>query len=273
MDVDGWVERVVGPYRSVADRSWDHGDSHVVQIRDTAGVTWFVKAHRHAHRYAREVDAYRRWVPVLGRHAPRLHDHDPDLSVLLLSSVPGTPATEATDDIQHQAGRLLRSLHDAEAPVPWPDFAEQQHERFDKWLPRVRPLLDARSIDFVAAQVAGLAGVTPDAVPCHLDYSPRNWLVADGVLHVIDFEWARPHCWPQDLSRLFFGLWQRSPAAREAFLDGYGRPLAGDDLAVLLALGAASAMSTVAWAREHGDTEFEAAGRRDLAALVAGDCR
>lgn len=274
-DLDGWVERVVGPYRLVADRSWDNGDAHVVEIRGADGVTWFVKAHRHAHHYAREVDAYRRWVPALGGHAPSLRGHDAGLSVLLLSGVPGTPGTpdNTTPAIQHQAGRLLRALHDAEPPVPWPGFAHEQRAKFDRWAGRAAALLERRCVDFVASQLATFTGVTPDAVPCHLDYSPRNWLVADSVVYVIDFEFARRHCWQQDLSRLFFGEWQTDPAAREAFLDGYGRTLAGDDLALLLALGAASAMSTVVWAREHGDAAFEAAGRRNLAALMAGACR
>lgn len=273
--LDGWVERTIGPYRTVADRSWDNGDAHVVEIRDVDGVTWFVKIHRHTHHYAREVDAYLRWVPALGGHAPSLHGHDADLSVLLLSSVPGTPEPEdsATPAIHHQAGRLLRALHDAEPPVPWPEFAREQRAKFDKWAGRAAALLERRCVDFVASQLAAFADVTPDAVPCHLDYSPRNWLVVDSVVYVIDFEFARRHCWQQDLSRLFFGVWQDAPAAREAFLDGYGRTLADDDLALLLALGAASAMSTVVWAREHGDAEFEAAGRRNLAALMTETCR
>lgn len=272
MHLDDWVARAVGPYQAVANRSWDNGDAYVVEIRDADGVTWFVKAHRHAHHYAREVDAYQRWVPALGGHAPSLRDHDPDLAVLLLSSVPGVPDAEdsATPAIQHQAGRLLRALHDAEPPEPWPDFAHEQRAKFDKWAGRAAALLERRLVDFVASQLATIADVTPDAVPCHLDYSPRNWLVADSEVYVIDFEFARRHCWQQDLSRLFFGVWQTDPAAREAFLDGYGRTLAGDDLALLLALGAASAMSTVVWAREHRDAEFEATARRNLAALMAG---
>jgi Ser/Thr protein kinase RdoA (MazF antagonist) len=269
----GWVERVLGPYRVVADRSWDHGDSAVTQVRDTTGTDWFVKRHGHIERYAREVSAYRRWVPVLGAHAPRLRAHDDGLRTLLLSAVPGRSDDEQslTPELQHQAGTLLRTLHDVVPPVPWPDFAEQRMNSFRKWGSRATGLVDARSVDFVRGQIAGLSALpAPDLVPCHLDYSPRNWIVADGRLHVIDFEWTRPHCWLQDLARLYFGPWQRRPDARAAFLDGYGRSVGGDDLAVLLALGAAAALSSIVWARDHGDTGFEEDGRRNLAGLLAG---
>lgn len=268
-DIGDWLERIVGPYRLVADRSWDHGESHVLELRDAAGVTWFAKRHRTADHHTKELAAYQLWVPALGERAPQLRAHDPDRQVLLLSSVPGIPQDDdgTTPAIHREAGRLLRLLHDAAAPQPWPDFAADQQARFDKWLPRTTPLLDQRSIDFVAGQLRDLAGVVVTRVPCHLDYSPRNWLVADGVVHVIDFEMAALNWWLRDMSRLYFGMWQDRPDTYQAFLDGYGRQPTDDDLAVLHALGALESMTTIAWAREHDDPGFEAYGRRNLAAL------
>jgi Ser/Thr protein kinase RdoA (MazF antagonist) len=264
---------VLGPYRVVADRSWDHGDSAVTQVRDAEGTDWIVKCHGHQGRYEREVAAYRRWVPVLGGHAPSLRAHDDELRVLLLSAVPGRANSEEslTPDAYSQAGRLLHAWHHAAPPRPCPDFAEQRMDSFRKRESRAAELVDARSMDFVRAGIARLAALpAPDLVPCHLDYGPRNWLVADGRLHVIDFEWARPHCWLQDLLRLHFGPWQRRPHLRAAFLDGYGRSVEGADLAVLLVLGAAAALSSIVWAREHGDTAFEDDARRNLGGLMAG---
>lgn len=268
---DQWLTGVLGPHSVVADRSWPHGDARVLQICDARGVTWFAKYHREPNSYRKELTAYRRWVPALGRHAPRLRGHDDERMALVLSSVPGDAGTEdaATPAVQHQAGRLLRRLHDAQPPRPWPEFAGEQRAKLDKWLARGTELLDRHSIDFVTGQVDSLAGLIPDVVPCHLDYTPRNWLIADGTLFVIDFERCATHVWYQDLSRLYFGLWRRDPAARDAFLDGYGRVPTGDELAVLRALGAAAALTTVVWAHRHGDTAYEAEGRRNLAAFVA----
>jgi Ser/Thr protein kinase RdoA (MazF antagonist) len=274
--VAAWVVRVLGPCDVVADHSWAHGDSQVVRVRAADGTDWFVKRHRYADRYDREVAAYRRWVPVFGDRAPVLRAHDDELRVLLLSAVPGAPGTAEGDrpEIQHQAGRLLRVMHSAQPPEPWPDFAGQRLASFHKWSATADGLLDAKAVDFVRGQVEGLADLpAPAMVPCHLDYQPRNWLVSGDTLYVIDFEWARQHCWTQDLARLYFGSWQSRPDARAAFLDGYGRPVDGDDLAILHALGAASALSSTVWARQHGDTEFEAAARRNLAALMAGTIR
>jgi Ser/Thr protein kinase RdoA (MazF antagonist) len=274
--VGEWVERVIGPCQVVADRSWDHGDAFVVQVRDSAGTAWFAKRHRKAERHARELAAYQHWVPALGSRAPSLCAHDTDLRTLLLSSVPGAPGTEDTmaPELQHQAGQLLRALHDAAPEQPWPDFAAERLAAFDVTATRAAGLVDARSLDFARAQVSALAGLPAQVkVPCHLDYGPRNWIVVDGVLHVIDFEFAKQHCWLQDLGRLFYQPWQEHPDARAAFLTGYGRALTDDDVAVLLALGAASAVSTIGWARAHGDGRFEASGRRSLADLMAGVCR
>jgi Ser/Thr protein kinase RdoA (MazF antagonist) len=274
--VQEWVERIVGPYQVVGDRSWEHGESFVVQVRDGEGTTWFAKRHRRADRHARELAAYQHWVPALGSRAPRLRAHDTDLKVLLLSSVPGSPGPEdaMAPALQHQAGQLLRRLHDAAPEQPWPDFAAKQLDRFEARAARAADLVDAPSLDYARAQVRELAGLPAQVkVPCHLDYGPRNWIVASGLLYVIDFEFAEPHCWLQDLGRLFYQPWQEHPDARAAFLAGYGRSLTDDDIGVLVALGASAAVSTVVWARSHGDAPFEASGRRCLADLMAGACR
>lgn len=275
MSTDDWLVRRIGPYRTVGDRSWAHGDARVVELRDAGGVPWIVKHHRFAKGYRREIEGYRRWSPVLRDRMPTLCDHDPGRMLLLLSSIPGRPDTQdaATPAIQHQAGRLLRRMHDAAPARPWPEFAEVQRAKFDDWARRGADLLTTAEIDFVAESMQRLTGMTPDVVHCHLDYTPRNWLVGDGVVRVIDFERAAPHVWVQDLNRLYFGMWRDDPAARDAFLAGYGRVPTDDELALLHALGAHAALSTVVWAHEHGDAEYEATGRRNLAALRAGPGR
>ena len=70
----------------------------------------------------------------------------------------------------------------------------------------------------------------PLGVPCHRDWQPRNWLVDDaGEPWAIDFEHARVGPWFEDVGRLWWREWQGRPDLAEAFFDGYGRRLDGDD--------------------------------------------
>jgi len=275
VDLERYAERVLGACQVVGDRSWAHGEACVIEVRDAVGVRWFAKRHRRADKHRREVGAYRTWVPALGDRAPSVRAYDDALQALVLSSVPGEAgsgeASEMDPEIQHQAGRLLRRFHDVESLGPWDDFAAEKLDEFERWAARADGLLEPRQLDFARGEVRGLGGLgSPVRVPCHLDYEPRNWLVADGRVHVIDFERARPEIWINDLSRLYFGSWLARPDLCEAFLDGYGRAIGSDDRAVLLGCGALSAVSTVVWARAHGDAPFEEAGRRRLARLMAG---
>ena len=79
-----------------------------------------------------------------------------------------------------------------------------------------------------------------------------------------DFEHARPDLYLNDFERLQVGLWRRRPDLREAFQDGYGRVLTDAEREVLTRTAALGALSTVVWAREHGDAEFEAHGWETL---------
>jgi Ser/Thr protein kinase RdoA (MazF antagonist) len=75
------------------------------------------------------------------------------------------------------------------------------------------------------------------AVPCHLDYTPRNllcWtnqLTPTSEVHenssapnigVIDFEHARPDLAARDLVRMATRIWPGRADLEEAFLCGYG---------------------------------------------------
>lgn len=269
-ELDDYVEGILGPYRVIGDRSWGHGDSRVIEVRDGAGITWFVKRHHGKDRYCREVSAYRDWAPALGDQAPTLRSHDDALQVLVLSAVPGVADTGRDPEIQRQAGTLLRQLHDAASPARWEDFAAEKRDEFEAWAARAAGLIEVRLLDFARAEVCGLAALGhPVRVPCHLDYSTRNWLVADGRVYIIDFEWAAPEVWVNDLARLYFGPWRDRPDLKDAFLEGYGRTIDPDDRAVLLGCGALTAVRTVVWARDHGDTPFEEAGRQNLQRLMA----
>lgn len=104
-------------------------------------------------------------------------------------------------------------------------------------------------------------------MPCHCDYSPRNWLVAGENLHVIDFGDARPDVWVHDFGRLLLG-WHLPPEARSALFDGYGRTPSEEDMAVLRASYASDLVWGIVWTHEHGNARLEASCRELLVTLL-----
>ncbi|HEY3871858.1 MAG TPA: aminoglycoside phosphotransferase family protein [Actinocrinis sp.] len=289
-----YAERVLGRCEAVEDCSWGHGWSVVLRLRDAAGTTWFVKRHRDRERYDAEVTAYQRWVPALGEQAARLRAHDA-AQAIVLSALPGRPAPWPERDIeradradrahcadraervaadlalQRSAGALLRRLHGAQPAVAWDDFGAAKTWEFDRLAPQAAGLLTARELGAARAGVRALCevGVPQRQVPCHRDYSQRNWLVDDdGGLRVIDFEWARPDVWVTDLIRLSFGAWQDRPDLQEAFLDGYGRRLSDADRAVLTGCSILTAVWLVVKARESAQGSFEQSSRLMLRRLI-----
>jgi hypothetical protein len=270
-----YLDRALGPCAVVGDRSWVHGRASVLEVRDVHGVTWFAKRHCGASNYRAELAAYQKWVPALGEQAPTLRAHDDALQTLVLSAVPGEAGSDFAlgmdPAIQRRAGQLLRRFHEAESLGPWDDFAAAKLDAMEKWAARADDLLEPSQLDFARSEVRRLGGLgSPARVPCHRDYGPRNWLVADGRVHVIDFEWARPEVWVNDLARLYFGPWRDRPDLQEAFFDGYGRAIDETDRTILLGCGALSAVSTVIWAHAQGDASFEETGRENLRHLMAG---
>jgi hypothetical protein len=108
-------------------------------------------------------------------------------------------------------------------------------------------------------------------VPCHRDFSPRNWLVEaqDGRLEwsLIDFERARHDFKYVDFLRMWPDHWQGRPERREAFFRGYGRELSQDEEHRLKLAVLSTCVGTVPWARENGDPAFEAWARRTIERL------
>ena len=274
-----FAETHVGPFDEAEFRGWPHAESSVWALG--AEPKAFLKVFRQPRKFVQERRAYLEWLPQLDA-TPNLLGESEALSARLVAAVPGgkeddLPLTPAeTLETYRQAGAFLRSLHtlpftDAD-PVP---LLEDYWHRAKTWLARADGLLEPDLIAWVgerAAEAANLLGdMNPTRVPCHRDYTSRNWLVdrANGLkLSVIDFEHSRPDFWLFDVEKLLTEVGGTELEA--AFWQGYGTVLTDAQTRVLELYSALNALSTVVWAREHGDAAFEADGRRRLRDLRRG---
>jgi len=256
------------------DRSWPHGESTVLEVRDAAGTPWIVKQARDPEAFAREARALLDWAPLLGDGlAPRLRATVADRALLVQDRLPGRAGTAATADEFRQAGRLIGRLHGAEPAVPDPDYAARCADNLDRWLHRVPGVVDGADLDFVRARIALVASMpAARSGPMHNDNQPRNWLTdAEGTVRLIDFGKAKRDVQLRDFERMRNAEWRGRPDLRDAFFDGYGRTLTDAEEQMLACVGAYAAATTILWARAHGDGPFEEHGRRALADLRASD--
>ena len=270
-------ERYLGPVTVVADRSWPLGDNQVAEVRDQDGRAWIVKIVDEPATYQQELHALRHWAPALGGAAPELHAADEDLGLLIMTRVAGQPAEDSDAEhdpaVHEQAGRLIRLLHNAEPARTDNDLAAVTARKLADWIGRGRHLLSDDEITIARDLVRPLAAVGPvRTVPTHMDNQPRNWLVDDrGRVSLIDFGRCRWDVWIRDTGRLYFQQWEDRPDLRDAYYRGYGRAPDESDLAMLRCYLAYSGLSTVVWASEHDDPEFEAHGHRILAELTSAN--
>ncbi|HEX7022241.1 MAG TPA: aminoglycoside phosphotransferase family protein [Trueperaceae bacterium] len=269
----------LGRFRVIRFAGWRHAETLVWELAAESGERAFLKSHRQARKFRQELRAYREWLPHLPALTPVLLGAREEAPfALLLSALPGrlvedkALAPDEERELSRQAGAFLRYLHD----LPFLDTdpvtpAEALRMRLAAWLPRARGLLTAAELDWVSCRVQEaiplVAGLR--RVPDHRDYTPRNWLVGRGktALRVIDFEHARPDLRVLDFEKLWTGPWLERPDLGEAFWHGYGRPLTGDEEALLERYAAFGSLTTIVWAREHHDEAFEERGRQNLARL------
>ncbi|MEZ4237344.1 MAG: aminoglycoside phosphotransferase family protein [Myxococcota bacterium] len=266
------VEARVGPVGAVADRSWAHGVSRVWRVEAGGAPVW-VKQHTQPRKYRQEARAYREVVPALARAGvtvPSALVLDDALCALVLTEVRGEPADEADPAVHRGAGAAVRVLHALpyvdDDPLP---LAEAVRARFERWAEEAEGIVTPSVVAAVGERLdpAAFAGAT--RCWCHRDWSPRNWLVVDGRVGMLDFEHCLPDLWLLDLVKLADGIWRRHPGTRAAFLAGYGvaalTAREADQLERLLWL---HALGTTVWGAAHGDPAYEAHGRRLLSELA-----
>jgi len=209
-------------------------------------------------------------VPV---RVPALLAFDLSARALALAVAPGERLSLAPGerpDAHAAAGRFLRDLHALQVadddPVPLRDAIAT---RLAEWHARADGLLSPTERDALQRLAGCRDAFTGVArVPCHRDFTPDNWLLADDALHVLDFEHARLDAPEADLVKLRAEVWSDSPALEHAFLGGHG-PLSADATARLDVLLALHAVATLAWAQRHADVRFQALGRQALAVALA----
>ena len=174
--------------------------------------------------------------------------------------VEGSPAAE-DPDVHRQAGILLALMHGQPGVVD-EHYEARENRKMIGWPDRehrIAPDVEQRLRDEIAAWPEPPATL----VPTHGDWQPRNWLVHDGVVSVIDFGRADLRPAYTDLARLAAQEFRRDPALEGAFLDGYGADPRGPD--AWHRQQVREAIGTAVWAYSVGDERFEAQGHRMIA--------
>lgn len=255
----------------VTDYSWGIVPTRVLQVRQNHRH-YIVKAAPPQDRHlTREIAAHQGPLAELVRlgKAPMLVHHDVMAAVLVTEYVPGvlvldSPAV-ADADVYRQAGELLAVLHGAGSRT------EVGYEQ--RLVSKTLGLLDGdHRIDPAAQQAlrewlsAWPAAPTTTIVPTHGDYQPRNWVIDDGEVFVIDFgrfEWRTPD---EDMTRLAVQEFVGHPERAEAFTAGYGADLQRTRTWPLVQVQAA--VSTAVWAYQVGEEAFERQGHVMIASAL-----
>jgi len=242
----------------------------VARITTESGDELVVKQHATRSKHQREVHAYRHWAGSLGSSAAALRAVDDAAMVIVTSALPGrVHSGDLPASAHRQAGAALRRFHDAAPPRELPWFHDWLHGRAGHWSGQAATLLSAADTAVIGSHLAALAETkVPPGGPCHLDFQPRNWVISrSGDVSLIDFEHARIDLPARDLVRLRFRIWAARPDLRDAFLDGYGRPLTEDEDQLIWHLGAIDALTALVRGHETDDPELTTWGRVTLRQL------
>ena len=232
-----------------------------------------MKCHEESVKFEQEHNAYKAWLENLEQTPNLIAVHYDTPKALLLAKVPGklvqnVALSEAdTLHVYKQAGDFLGHLHAVEIEDnSGVSVQDAVIRRLESWLEKVKGVVPANDIDFVRAQMTETLPYLKDKrrVPCHRDYTARNWLLDAEHFYVIDFEHARLDFYLHDLGRQFAEAWRFHPQLGEAFLRGYGASLDEDARTYLTRVAAFNAVTTIGWAREHGDKKFEQQGWEQL---------
>lgn len=256
----------------VADHSWGLVGTTVLELHVPTGRVIVKAGDEDDHHLARELRAHRQWLAVWTRtgRAPRLLHADAGAKLLVTQYLPGRlvegdPAQDRPETYR-QAGELLAEFHGQHRELT-SDWTEHLAARALRWLdgPHRIPAAVEHSLRAEIARWDG--GVEVALVPTHGDWQPRNWLIAEDEVRVIDlgrFDLRPP---VEDFARLARQDFARDPRLEAAFVKGYGadprEPVLWRRTLVTEAIG------TAAWSYQVGTESFEQVGLRHLEQLVS----
>lgn len=256
----------------VTDHSWGLVGTVVLELRSALGHLILKAGGPTDGHIARELHAHQQWLRpwVDTGHAPRLLYGDTSTRMLITRYLPGqllegTPAQDDPDTYR-QAGELLNRFH-AQAVSHDPEWHDRLRLRVERQLDRPHRI-DAELARLIRGEVATWPGGGSDVVPTHGDWQPRNWLIDDEVVRVIDFGRADLRPRTEDFVRLARQDFARNPLLEVAFLEGYGndpREPAQWRRDLL-----SEAVGTAVWAYGVGDEDFERFGHELLRSLYPG---
>jgi len=259
-------------YEVVDDMSWGVLETTVLRV-ETPGGPRVVKAGGPAdHHLAREIRAHREWTGpwVAGGRAARLIEADAEAKLLLTEYLPGRLVQDdpaAADPATYeQAGALLAAFH-AQTSVVDDTFERRANAKSLSWLEgphRIVPDDVAR----LRALIAGWPEPPAVCVPTHGDWQPRNWLIDDGTLRVIDFGRADLRPPLEDFERLDSGEFVGRPDLAAAFTSGYGSDPRRSP--AWQRQRTRAGISAACWSFRFGVRELEQRGLRMIAEVLAG---
>jgi hypothetical protein len=254
--------------------------SIVWRLTGSDGTHAWLKHHEGRYLYERELLGLEVFVPALGTqtwwHSPTLIARDDELRVMLMSEVEGelldsTPvSSDECTRMFKMAGRFIRKLHDADLPdLEGIDAGEYLRDRMEYYLGEGENAVDGETVAWAHDLIDEASSITGvQRVPCHMDFSPRNWLIQrfeEGTgFGVIDWERGRWDLWLQDVQRMEYDHFHREPHLRDAYFEGYGREPSEDEQLQLNTISLVTAIASSPWAIDHNDAHFVELSRTQI---------
>lgn len=197
------------------DHSWGLVETTVLELA-YAGSRFIVKAGDHSdHHIERELHAHLHWLTPWNSRglAPTLEHGDAQAKLLVTRYLPGglVLGSEHADasSTYRQAGELLALFHAQTVTVDG-DYERRENEKSLAWLAWPHRIA-AATVERLRAEIATWPTPAATLVPTHGDWQPRNWLVDNDVVRVIDFGRAAMRPALTDFARLAVQDFRRNP--------------------------------------------------------------
>jgi Phosphotransferase enzyme family len=254
------------------DHSWGLVETTVLQMTQ-AGSRFIVKAGgADDHHIEREIHAHLHWLsPWTSRgRAPTLVRGSAQAKLLVTTYLPGELVLggkhAADPGAFRQAGELLALLH-AQTATTDDDFERRGNEKALASLDGPHRIA-AGTVERLRAEISSWpTSVASVVVPTHGDWQPRNWLVHEDAVSVIDFGRAAIRPAYTDFTRLAAQEFRGDPDLETAFLDGYGTD--PRETGAWHRNRIREAIGTATWAYGIGNEPFEAQGHRMIAEALS----